>query len=305
MLDLAIVIVNYNTRDLLRNCLNSLRQVAREGVTGFATVVVDNASGDGSADMVRDEFPEVKLIASPVNGGYACANNLGLREFGFGGQDERADYSHLPRYALLLNPDTVLPADALDKMVDFMDACPQAGMVGPKLVRQDGSLDLACRRSFPSPEVSFYRLVGLSKLFPGDPRFGRYNLTYLDPEQVTEVDSVVGAFMIVRREAIVQVGLLDETFFMYGEDLDWAFRLKSRGWQVYYNPAVTVLHLKRAASRHSAKAQREFCRAMDIFYHKHYAQKTPRWLHWLVVAGLGLQSSLVRIRQALLAEVLL
>jgi N-acetylglucosaminyl-diphospho-decaprenol L-rhamnosyltransferase len=306
VLDLGIVIVNYNTRDLLRDCLNSLRRAAREGVTDFAVIVVDNASGDGSVDMVRDEFSEVKLIASPVNGGYAYANNLGLQEFGFSdqgttGEEERAD---LPRYALLLNPDTVLPPDSLDEMVAFMDDRPEAGAAGPKLVRQDGSLDLACRRSFPSPEVSLYRLAGLSKLFPGNPRFGRYNLTYLAPDQVTEVDSVVGAFMMVRREAIVQVGLLDETFFMYGEDLDWAFRLKARGWKVYYNPAVTVLHIKRAASRHSARARREFYRAMDIFYHKHYARTTPRWLHWLVVAGLGLQSGLVRIRQAL-AEVLL
>jgi N-acetylglucosaminyl-diphospho-decaprenol L-rhamnosyltransferase len=310
MLDLAIVIVNYNTRDLLRACLNSLRQAAREGDTTFAVIVVDNASGDGSVDMVRDEFPEVKLAASPVNGGYAYANNLGLREFGFEGHKigEQDDYSHLPRYALLLNPDTVLPANALDEMVAFMDAHPEAGVAGPKLVCRDGRLDLACRRSFPEPVVSFYRLVGLSKLFPASPRFGRYNLTYLDPEQVTEVDSVVGAFMMVRREAIIQVGLLDETFFMYGEDLDWAFRLKARGWKVYYNPAVTVLHVKRAASRRSPRAQREFCRAMEIFYRKHYAETTPRWLHCLVVAGLGLQSGLVRIRQALptvLVEVLL
>jgi N-acetylglucosaminyl-diphospho-decaprenol L-rhamnosyltransferase len=303
MLDLAIVIVNYNTRDLLRDCLTSLRQAAREGVSGFAVVVVDNASGDGSVGMVRDEFPAVKLIANPVNGGYAQANNLGLREFGFGGQmGERADCSRLPRYALLLNTDTVLPPDALDKMVAFMDAHPEAGMAGPKLVLRDGSLDLACRRAFPSPGVAFYRLVGLSKLFPASPRFARYNLTYLDPDQLTEVDSVVGAFMMVRREAVVQAGLLDEAFFMYGEDLDWAFRFKARGWKVYYNPAVTVLHVKRAASRRSARAQREFYRAMDIFYHKHYAKETPRWLHWLIVLGLGLQNGLVRIRQALLAR---
>jgi N-acetylglucosaminyl-diphospho-decaprenol L-rhamnosyltransferase len=158
-------------------------------------------------------------------------------------------------------------------------------------------LDLACRRSFPTPEVSCYRMLGLSKLFPKHPRFGQYNLTYLDPDQIAQVDSVVGAFMMVRREAIQQAGLLDETFFMYGEDLDWAYRITQAGWKVYYNPAVIVLHIKRAASRHSRKAQREFYRAMRIFYFKHYAQSTSFWLHFLVLAGINLGAGLVRVRQ--------
>jgi hypothetical protein len=169
-----------------------------------------------------------------------------------------------------------------------MDVHPQAGAVGPKLVRPDGSLDLACRRAFPTPEVSFYRMIGLSKLFPRSQIFGRYNMTFADPDELIEVDSVVGAFMLVRREAIAQAGLLDETYFMYGEDIDWAYQIKAHGWKIYYNPAVTVLHVKRAASRHSPKAQMEFYRAMDIFYRKFYAKSTPFWLHSLVVAGINL-----------------
>jgi GT2 family glycosyltransferase len=282
MIDLGIVIVSWNTRDLLRDCLRSV--YASEGVT-FDVVVVDNASPDDSAGMVQAEFPQARLIANDDNPGYPRANNQGLRLLGFG-KDASPD---APRYALLLNPDTVLPPDALREMVAFMDADAQIGMAGPKLILPDGSLDKACRRSFPSPEVSFYHMVGLSKLLPHSRRFGRYNLTFLDPDTLTEVDSVVGAYMQVRREAIADVGLLDETFFMYGEDLDWAFRVKKAGWTIWYNPAVTVNHIKRAASRQSKRAQREFYRAMLIFYRKHYRVQTPLWLHSLILTGLALR----------------
>jgi hypothetical protein len=250
--------------------------------------------------MVGEEFPQVRLIESEVNGGYAYANNLGLRAFGFAQPSDEKPSESTPRYALLLNPDTLLPPSALQEMLDFMEAHPKAGVAGPRLVLADGSLDLACRRSFPSPEVSFYRMVGLSKLFPKSRRFGRYNLTCLDPDKVTEVDSVVGAFMLVRAEALKQAGLLDESFFMYGEDLDWAYRIKKAGWKVYYNPQVTVLHYKRAASRHSRKATHEFYRAMHIFYHKHYAATTPFWLHWLVLGGIALRWGLVVLSNRLL-----
>lgn len=282
MLDLGIVIVNWNTRDLLRDCLRSVEQSV--GVT-YRVVVVDNASTDGSAEMVRAGFPRVELIENADNRGYPAANNQGLRRLGF----ERGGPDDAPRYALALNPDTVLPPDALREMVGYMDADPRVGVAGPKLVLLDGSLDLACRRSFPTPEISFYRMIGLSRLFPRSRRFGRYNLTYLDPDVETEVDSVVGAFMMVRREAIQRVGLFDETFFMYGEDLDWAYRIKQAGWTVKYNPRVTVTHVKRAASRQSRRAQQEFYRAMLIFYRKHYRPTTPWWLHSLVLMGLALR----------------
>ena len=140
-------------------------------------------------------------------------------------------------------------------------------------------------------------MLGLSKLFPQSPRFGRYNLTYLDPDELTEVDSVVGAFMLARTEAIHQVGLLDESFFMYGEDLDWAYRIRKAGWKIYYNPQVTVLHIKGASTKHSRRARYEFYRAMNIFYRKHYADTTPFWLHWLIIAGIVLQGGLAMLRE--------
>jgi N-acetylglucosaminyl-diphospho-decaprenol L-rhamnosyltransferase len=294
MLDVGIVILNWNTRDFLKRCLETV--LASEGDFTYKVIVVDNASSDDSVAMVRSEFPQVELIASDINGGYPYGNNLGLKALGFHGPGQvDAD---APRYAVLLNADTEVPPDAFYCMMQYMDSRPEIGVAGPKLVLTDGSLDLACRRSFPTPLVSFYRFSGLSKLFPDHPQFGRYNMTFADPDQELEVDSVVGAYMQVRREAIEQVGLLDETFFMYGEDLDWAYRIKTAGWKVFYYPSVVIKHFKRAASRKSQRAQFEFNRAMLIFYRKHYRMTTPLWLHTLVLLGL-----LVKSGPALLPEI--
>lgn len=285
MLDLAIVIVNYNVAALLRRCLQSV--FASEGDLRFRVCVVDNASPDDSVQMVRAEFPQVLLIANRTNVGYPAANNQGLRAL-------RVEEDGGPRYALLLNPDTELPPDALATFVAYLDNNPEVGVAGPRLVLPDGSLDLACRRGFDSMNALFYRMVGLSRLFPRSPRFARYNMTYLDEHELAEVDSVVGAFMMVRGEALRQVGLLDDRFWMYGEDLDWAKRIRDRGWKVIYNPAVTVLHVKRASSRQNkSRTDVEFYRAMLIFYYKHYRRSTPFWLHGLVLLGIALKGGRV------------
>jgi N-acetylglucosaminyl-diphospho-decaprenol L-rhamnosyltransferase len=288
-LDLGIVILNWNTRDLLRDCLRSV--YASRGPLDFAVCVVDNASSDGSAAMVRAEFPAARVVESPANGGYAAGNNLGLRAFNFG--PGRTD---APRYALLLNPDTVLPPIALADMVAYLDAHPRAGAAGPRLVLPTGELDLACRRSLAF-DAFLYRMLGLSRLFPRSRRFGQYNLTYLSPDVETEVGAVVGAFMLVRREAIAGAGLLDEAFFMYGEDLDWAAAFHKTGWEVRYNPAVQVLHIKRAASRQSHRAQIAFHEAMLYFFQKHYAASTPPWLAWLVRLGIVVNLNWTRLRE--------
>jgi N-acetylglucosaminyl-diphospho-decaprenol L-rhamnosyltransferase len=300
--DLAIVIVNYNTSALLRDCLHSV--LASTGGLRLGVCVVDNASPDDSVAMLRTEFPQVHVIANQQNVGYPRANNEGLRAFGFvdlpdapEGKGEQvcpapaendAAAAGIPRFALLLNPDTVLPPDALAEMIAFMAAHPRAGAAGPKLVRLDGSLDKACRRSFPTPATSLYHLLKLDRLFPHSPRFARYDLSYLDPDLVARVDGIVGAFMLVRAEAVAGAGLLDETFFMYGEDLDWAKRITDAGWEVWYNPQVTVLHIKEAASRHSYRARVEFFRAMTLFYKKHYKATTPFYLDWAIRGGVWL-----------------
>lgn len=289
MPDLAIVVVSYNVCDLLRRCLKSV--FASQGDFSFQVCVLDNASADRSVPMVRDEFPQVHLIASQKNLGYSAGNNAALRSFGrWQPQDGEDDFRPPARYALLLNPDTELPPTALRDMLAFMDDHPKTGAAGPKLVLPNGDLDMACRRSFPSPEIIFYRVIQLSRLFPKSRRFGRYNLTYLDPDELTEVDSVVGAFMMVRAETLTQVGLMDERFFMYGEDLDWAKRIKEAGWKVFYNPGVQVLHVKRASSRQNRKRTRfEFERANLLFYRKHYQATTPPWLNALILTAVAVR----------------
>lgn len=273
-MDLSIIIVNYNTCDLLRDCLDTV--YASEGDFEYEVIVVDNCSPDGSVAMVKQDFPQAELIANEVNRGYAYANNLGMRQ-------ARGDY------VLLLNPDTVLPPNALKDMITFMKEHPDAGVAGPKLVLADGSLDLACRRSFPTLDVALYRLLGLSKRYPNSPRYNRYNLGYLDPNQVAEVDSVVGAFMLIRRKALDQTGFFDERFFMYAEDIDLCYRIKvDCGWKIYYNPAVVVTHYKsQATTKRWAPMTIQFYRAMWLFHQKHYARHTFFLLNWATVLGLA------------------
>ena len=272
LMDLSIIIVNYNTRDLLRDCLRSV--FASQGDFSYEVIVVDNCSPDDSVEMVRREFPQVNLIVSEINGGYAYANNLGLRQ-------ARGNY------VLLLNADTVLPTTALQDMLAFMEEHPDAGVAGPKLVLADGRLDLACRRSFPTLDIAFYRLIGLSKRYPDSPRYNRYNLGYLDPDQVAEVDSVVGAFMLIRREALEQAGFLDERFFMYAEDIDLCYRIKvEHGWKVYYNPSVVVIHYKGQSTKQRTGVMTiQFYRAMWLFHKKHFAQQTFFLINWAVALG--------------------
>ncbi|MBC8076501.1 MAG: glycosyltransferase family 2 protein [Chloroflexales bacterium] len=277
MPSLAVIILNYSRADLLADCLRSI--YAAPTRCALDVWVVDNASPDDSAAMVRRDFPQVRLLVSERNGGYAYGNNLALRAL----LAERTP----PEYIMLLNNDTVVPPGALDGLVDYAASHVDVGVVGPKLVLADGTLDKACRRSFPTPAVAFYRLSGLSALFPRSPRFGRYNLSYLDPNATADVDAVVGACMLLRTSVAREVGVLDETFFMYGEDLDWAYRIKQYGWRVVYYPTVTVLHYKRAAStRRAIPSIRAFYDAMRIFHRKHYAATTAAPLNALIELGI-------------------
>jgi len=291
MLDLAVVIVSYNVRDLLSDCLASVLE--SRGDLAFEVCVVDNGSTDGSADMVAAEFPRVRLIRAE-NRGYAAGNNLGLRAYGFGTGEAGA------RHALFLNPDTVVAPMVLADMLAFVQARPQAGVAGPRLVREDGSLDKACRRGFPTPEVAFYRMSGLSRFFPRSRRFGRYNLTYLSPDVTTEVDSVVGACMLIRGQVLAEAGLLDEQYFMYAEDLDLCYRAKERGWQVWYNAAVTVLHYKGQSSRQrSTFANVQFYKTMRLFHDKHFKARSSTLTNWAIHASIGLLGGLAILRDRL------
>lgn len=277
------IVVNFRTPDLTAAAVARLRDGAPDD-RDLVVYIVDNGSGDDSVARLRATCPETILIASSSNLGFAGGNNLALRDIL---ATAPAGAARDDAFVLLLNSDVAVEPETLPACLAFMDDHPRVGIVGPRLLLPDGSLDLACRRGFPTPSRAFWKLTGLAKRFPNNPRFTGYNLTHLDEMATTEVDSVVGAFMLVRLGAIDQTGLLDDTFFMYGEDLDWAYRMKARGWRVYYYPVATALHLKGATSRRqSYRMLYEFYRSMWLFHRKHYAPSSGRLLNWLVLTGI-------------------
>ena len=254
---ISIIVVNFNAERLLKECLESFYRETQD--TSFDVWVVDNNSHDESVRMIREDFPEVNLIVNDYNLGFSRANN-------------QAIVKSASDYILLLNPDTVVRDRAIDKMVAFMDAHPDVGISGCRVLNKDGSLQPACRRSVPTPKVAFYHFSGLSKLFPNSMIMAKYNLTYLDPDQSHEVDAVSGAFLLIRRAVVDQIGLLDEVFFIYGEDVDWCVRAKNAGWKVMYHPEAEILHYKGGCSTNSRRTTYEFYRAMYLFHRKHFAK---------------------------------
>jgi len=276
--ELAIVIVSYNVREFLEQALTSVRK-AVQGIDAEIWVV-DNASTDGTVAMVTRAFPEVRLIANQKNVGFAAANNQVLRQ----------SRAHV---FCLLNPDTVVQEDTFRTLLAFLRVHPEVGMVGCKILNPDGTLQVACRRSIPTPWVAFTKLVGLSRLFPKSRLFGRYNLTYLDPDQSYEVEAISGSFMMVRGEAVAQVGLLDERFFLYGEDLDWCLRFRKAGWKIYYVPETRIVHFKGESSRRSGfDSLRLFYQAMHLFVSKHFAVRAFFPLRWFLVLAIWLRAAL-------------
>lgn len=272
--DLAIVIVNWNTAGLLARCLASLLS-ATDGLS-VTTVVIDNASSDGSADVVEKQFPWVDLIRNTENAGYARANNQALRRC--------MSYA---KYSLLLNPDTEVPPGTLQSMVDFMDEHPEAGIAGCKVVKPDGTLDWACRRGRLTPAMLFYRALRLDQLFPNSRRFGSHNLTYLGENEIHEVGAVVGAFLMIRRECLNDIGLLDESYFMYGEDVDLCYRAAEQGWKVFYAPVGTILHHKgKSSGKRSYIMIRHWYGAAWKLYRNRIAGEHSAGVNALVRAGL-------------------
>ncbi len=256
-MDLSIIIVNYNVKEFLQNLLTSLFKA----VTNISSeiIVVDNGSDDGSVELLREKFPQVTLIANNENLGFSKANNLALK-------------IAKGKFLLLLNPDTIVQEDTFEKLIKFFNDHQDAGMTGCKILNPDGTLQLACRRSFPGPWTSFCKVSGLSALFPNSKLFARYNLTFMDENQSYEVDAVSGSFMMVRREVFEKIGGLDEQFFMYGEDLDWCYRVQKTGWKVYYVHETTIIHYKgESTKRSSLDETKVFYNAMDLFVKKHFA----------------------------------
>ena len=286
---LSLVLLSFKRFDTTTGpCLATL--AGADADEDVELILVDNGSDDGAAQRCAEAAaarPRIRYAPEASNLGFAGGNNLALRAI-IAQIPPDADRDH--EYLLLINTDLFLAPESVQVLTDFMEAHPEVGVVGPRVEKRDGSLDLACRRSFPTPANAFFKLFGLSRRFPGNARFADYNLTHLDPGQLTEVDSVMGACMLVRLAAIDGAGLLDEDFFMYGEDLDWAYRIKEQGWRVYYNPQTRVLHYKGATSaRSSWRMIVEFYRAMYLFYRKHYAARQARPVNWLVACGIALR----------------
>jgi hypothetical protein len=277
-LDLTICIVNWNTCADLRRALESV--FARAGEARFEVIVVDNASADGSPAMVRREFPAVRLIMNRFNRGFAAANNEALR---------RAR----GRYRLLLNSDTIVHPGAFAELVKFTDAHPDAGAVGLRVLNPDGTLQYSCRR-FPRLATGLFRKVPLGRLIP-DNRWNReYLMSDWAHDTVREVDWVSGAAMCLRAEALAQVGLLDEEYFMYCEDVDWCYRARRAGWKIYYLPRAVVTHVVgRSTDLRPLRMVREFHRSMIRFYWKHYARGVPPPLRALLPLGIWMREAVV------------
>jgi len=232
-MDVSIVIVSWNTRDVLRDCLRSVYEQA--GNVGFEVIVVDNASTDGSAQMVKRSFPKAKLIANSTNRGFAAGNNQGIA-------------IAKGRYVLLLNSDTIILDKAVAKTVAFADDNPEAAVVGCKILNSDRTLQQSCFM-FPSLLNLLLAATYLYKLLPRSRFFGRERMSWWDRNDVREVDVVTGCFMLIRREAIEQVGPMDERFFMYGEETDFCYRFKKAGWKVMFTPAAEIIHLGGQSSK--------------------------------------------------------
>ena len=278
MVKLSVVIVNYNVCYFLEQALLSVRRAAEKLGQPVEVFVVDNNSADGSVAMVRARFPEVILIVNQDNPGFSKGNNQALR---------RAT----AQYQLLLNPDTVVEEDTFRACCDFMDAHPDCGGLGVKMLDGQGQFLPESKRGLPTPAVAFYKMFGLARLLPQSPTFGRYHLGFLDKDQTHEVAVLSGAFMLLRKAALDQVGLLDEDYFMYGEDIDLSYRLTRGGWKNYYFPGTRIIHYKgESTKRTSVNYVFVFYRAMVIFAEKHFAPGRAGLFSLLINAAIWLRA---------------
>jgi len=276
---LSISIVNWNTTDLLRSCLRSIRDNPPD--VQVEVIVVDNASSDFDERSIREEFPDVRVIANSENTGYAHGNNQAI-------DAASGDY------VLLLNPDTEVKPDALQTLIDFMESHPDAAAAGARLVRPDGAIDQCCR-GFPAPLSLASEYLGLARLFPLNRVFGAYRMTFFAFDRVAEVDQVMGSCMIISRKAIKVIGRLDEDFPIFFNEVDWCFRAKAAGWKVYFTPDAEVIHLGGQSTKQVKGAMRvESMRSLRHFYRKHYKGRTPAPIYWLALAGIWLNTRLIR-----------
>lgn len=267
-MELSVVIVNYNVRYFIEQCLLSLRKA--ESDISLEIIVVDNASTDGSCQMIRQNFPEITLIENTKNVGFSKANNQAIKQA-------------KGQYILLLNPDTVVPEDTLPKCLNFMNQHSEVGGLTVKMIDGRGSYLPESKRGFPSPWTAFYKIFGLTSLFPHSKIFGQYYLGHLNPNEQHEIEILPGAFMFLRKSALDKVGLLDEQFFMYGEDIDLSYRIIEAGYKNYYYPECKIIHYKgESTKKGSLNYVIVFYQAMIIFARKHFNNKKAKAFSFLI-----------------------
>ena len=276
MYDISVIIVNYNVRDLLDTCLASIYQ-ANNSHYKIEIYVVDNNSVDDSVVFISNKYPEVKLIPNDKNLGFSKANNIALKKVS-------------GKYVLILNPDTVLEEGTFEKLISFCEKDNSAGAVTSKLIKANGKLDSACKRSFPTLSVALPRIIGLSRIFPKSKIFGKYNLTYLDENKTYEVDAICGAFMFIPKIIFDKVGLFDEDYFMYGEDLDLCYRINKSGYKIFYYPEVTTIHIKGESTKKTNLSYvNNFYGAMMLFVKKNLT-KGHGLLNLILQTGIFIRS---------------
>lgn len=287
MIDLSIVIVSYNTKEFLGRCLDSIFEST---LKDLEVIVVDNASKDGSVQEIRKFDSKVKIIENKENVGFSKANNQGVK-------------IAKGKYLLFLNPDTVVNKDTLSALISFMENTKDAGIVTCKVILPDGNLDDSVHRGFPTPWNAFCYFFGLGKLFPRSKLFAGYHMGWEDFTKTHEINACAGSFMLVRREAGDQIGWWDEDYFFYGEDLDFCLEIKKKEWKIYYYPHVSTTHYKgvssgiKKISKEITTADLETKRfatkhrfsAMKILYEKHYQNKYPKIITWLVFQAINLK----------------
>lgn len=286
-MDLSVIILSYKSKNDLARLLPSI--FASVTKYSYEVIVVDNGSDDGTFEWLESYKPRLQSPEAQADGGQVKANSYKLirnSNTGFASGNNIGIKQASGKYILLLNPDTQIQPDTLEAMQNFMEQRHDVGISGCKVIKPGGSLDLACRRKFPNPWNSFKRLFLLSRT--------DYNLTNIDENLEMEVDSVMGAFLLIRRTVIDKIGLLDEEFFMYGEDIDWCWRCKEAGWKVWYYPKTFITHFKGSSSSQIAfRALKWFHDAMWIFYRKHYKNKYPFILNWVVFLGVYFRLALL------------
>lgn len=270
---LSIVIVAYQSREEIGPCLASLPREIADGAT--EVIVVDNSLGDGTAEIVHQDFPWVGYSAPGGNLGFGRANNLGCRQ-------------STGEYVLFLNPDTISEAGALEHCLRRLQTEPDIGLISPKLVQPDGSMDLACRRSIPTLWDGFCRATGLAAAFPRTALFAGYNLTHLSENGTYDVGAINGAFMMTRRKVLDRVGLFDETFFMYGDDLDLCIRMAQAGYRIVYDGRVQIIHLKgMSVARDYERMARAIFDANRDVYLKHFNPRGSTLVRWKYQLAFG------------------